>query len=353
MASGGKLAFKRAPATVHDSETSDFSTSDSGTDDSNTSSDVKIPSPKRIKGQNKNNKTKKQKKSWAPKSFTNPGINVCFLNAAINYLKAVPPIKQACTDGLHSKSCAIPPGACFMCTFERTVRESKRKTRSTETLAHLYTFLNPAYEQVGDQFDTNEVIDNILNSYKEGPRFPEKGFQPAYGFETEKIMSQIRQRVVVHTKCKSCSHERNIEKQALFHRIRVSGPILGLLEKQKETVKDRDCVHCGSKCDHEFKTSSELTSKYGLIALDRAKQEHGQNVKDTSPVFAPFFTKKGNNVLVTTAWVRHSGTAKNGHYTAARFEKNGVWEFNDATVTKKATLTMDQDATAVLFTKVK
>ena len=86
------------------------------------------------------------KKLLMPRGLKNKsGQNVCFLNSALQLLRACEPFVELCSKRIHSTSCTVPHGKCFMCSVERTILNTTA-VQSTRQLTKLFAIIEDRYD---------------------------------------------------------------------------------------------------------------------------------------------------------------------------------------------------------------
>ena len=297
------------------------------------------------------------KKLLMPRGLKNKsGQNVCFLNSALQLLRACEPFVELCSKRIHSTSCTVPHGRCFMCSVERTILNTTA-VQSTGQLAKLFAIIEDGYNYKS-QYDASCVISKIMGSFRVGPRFPEKGIYPAYHQIVSKYLDQMSCLMKTTVKCKNCDHHNSEESPVFFYPCALDKDKDNVLKRSKHVIQRR--CQCDSS-ESVAKTRLIETNKYTFVRLNRqmykCDRENGHTVfstyrSDKKVTVTPDYVFKEDSYKAV-AWVSHRGTTSGGHYVAHRKFDGDVYEYNDdrMSLQREKEIENDDDVTIILLLK--
>ena len=318
---------------------------------------MKIEKPKNrvIKCHTNNNKIAMSKFPFA--KLKNPGINLCFLNSAIQLILSIQPIAdllvQQHVKNNRTERCLsheyvtkyysqIP----FLYEFEAlavSMLKNPSKSFLADTLAYNFQELGICNYIFGEQWDSSEIIDTFFTFYEKFIN----ALQPCtFKSDVLKTLSSIKTKVQQIRKCNKCGDESVQEEPQIFHSVS--------LEKKVENIFDADygfspefkCEKCNSEVrniDGSLITGAKLISKississYMIVKFGRIMMNGvDKNLqKITIPKTNDITVITNSNSVVKTtlnleSWIEHNGSSiYSGHYTHFRRYKSGFLTMSD------------------------
>ena len=288
----------------------------------------------------------------------NPPLNnLCFLNSAIQFILSIQPIADLIIQQ-HVKNNLIEMSLSqdylteyyheieFLHEFEAlafSMLQNPTKTFLADTLAYSFQQLGICSYNVGQQWDSSEIINLFFTFY-------EKFVNALQLFTLKskilKTLSSIKTKVHHIRKCNRCGEESVQEESHFFYSV--------TLERKVETIFDTDydsspefrCQNCNSEVGNlegSLITGAKLISKISSISSYMIVQLGRIMLNGIDKNLQKITIPKTNNITVTTdinsvdnitlnleSWIEHNGSSiYSGHYTHFRRYKSGFLTMSD------------------------
>ena len=290
-----------------------------------------------------------------------PRNNLCFLNSAIQFILSIQPIadlliQQHVKKNLIEMSLsqdyltAYNHEILFLHEFESlavSMLQNPTKTFLADTLAYKFQNLGICNYNVGEQWDSSEIIDSFFTFY-------EKFVNALQLFTLKsnilKTLGSIKTNVQHIRKCNRCGEESlQVEAHFLYY---------VTLEKNVETIFDTlydsspefKCQNCNTEVGNlegTLITGAKLISKISSISSYMLVQFGRIMLNGFDKNLQKITIPKTNNITVTTdinsvdnitlnleSWIDHNGPSiYSGHYTHIRRYKSGFLTMSDDSFT--------------------
>ena len=293
----------------------------------------------------------------------NPGLNICFLNSAVQFILSIKPLADLLCCQYVEKFCKSEtflseyerleifenPNQSistvtlakknFLKEFETLVRNMIRNTElyfSAEKLAKIFEVLEPGYTYY-NQWDCSSVIDLFFTLYEE--------FLYHEDFEgknnAQRILDSLKILTSVSIQCKMCNNLKVEQIYNNFLFVPLKGNIDNIFIPFFNDINEYCCEICNDIAGNSHarivtgaieKTEIVSFSKYVLVKFGRVKLNF-EKVKYTVTL------NENNKVfgrhLRLEAWVEHAGeTIMSGHYFLIRRVKEGCIKISDNYVSR-------------------
>ena len=316
---------------------------------------------------NKNKGTKNQKKlrkqTIIKNSFTkleNPGLNLCFLNAAVQFILSIKSLSDLICFEYVRKYCKT---STFLSDFEQfemfdnpnqpvspltvakkdflfefetlaiNMIKNPELTLSTTKLAKIFEVLEPGYIYT-HQWDCSEIVDTFFTLFEAfiyNENFDGKS-------DAQEILNSLKIRTKVSTQCNKCNILKILENEDFFFCVPLEKNVDNIFLQYSCVIEDFCCEMCNALSGNPDrrlvtgavqKTEIISFSKYILIKFGRVKYNH-DNDKILYNVTLPETNHVLGHHLKLDAWVEHIGqTIKAGHYVLIRRVGDGFVKISD------------------------
>ena len=292
------------------------------------------------------NKKKTIMKNYFAK-LENPGINICFLNTAIQFILSIKSLSELICFGYVRKFCKT---STFLSEFEQlemlenpnqsiseitvakkdflyefetlaiNMIKNPKRILSTAKLAKIFEILEPGYIY-SHQWDCSEVVDiffTLFEAFINNENFEGKS-------NALEILNSLKVTMKVSTQCNQCNTIKILESEDFFFFVPLEKDVHNIFTEFSCLINDFRCEMCNALAGNRDlrlvtgavqKTEIMSFSKYILIKFGRVKFKHDKVLyKVTLP--------ENNCVLQQNfkldAWVDHTGKSiKCGHYYLIR-----------------------------------
>ena len=314
---------------------------------------------------NKNKGTKNQKKlrkqTIIKNSFTkleNPGLNLCFLNAAVQFILSIKSLSDLICFEYVRKYCKT---STFLSDFEQfemfdnpnqpvspltvakkdflfefetlaiNMIKNPELTLSTTKLAKIFEVLEQGYIYT-HQWDCSEIVDTFFTLFEAfiyNENFDGKS-------DAQEILNSLKIRTKVSTQCNKCNILKILENEDFFFCVPLEKNVDNIFLQYSCVIKDFRCEMCNALSGNPDrrlvtgavqKTEIISFSKYILIKFGRVKYNHDKVLYN---VTLPETNHVLGHHLKLDAWVEHIGqTIKAGHYVLIRRVGDGFVKISD------------------------
>ena len=322
---------------------------------------VKIKKPKkRIIKYHTNylNNNKISKTNFPFAKLKNPGLNLCFLNSAIQLILSIQPIadllQQQYVKNNFTEKCLSQEylteyysEILFLYEFETlavSMLRNPTKTFIAETLAYSFQNIGILCDYIfGEQWDCSEIIDSFFTFYEKFIN----ALQPStFKLNILKTLCSIKTKVQHIRKCNRCGDESVREETNLFYYLNLEKKVKNIFDADYGFSAEFKCVKCNLEVrnlDGALITGAKLTSKississymivqFGRIMMNRVDKNLKKiTIPKTNSITV---TTSINSVVKTTlnleSWIEHNGSSiYSGHYTYIRRYKSGFLTMSD------------------------
>ena len=287
----------------------------------------------------------------------NPGLNLCFLNSAIQLILSIEPIADLLThqhvnnnrterslskEYLTKYYYEIP----FLCEFEAiavSMLKNSSKTFCADTLAQNFQNLGTCNYIFGEQWDSSEIIDTFFTFYE---KFINALHPCTVKSDVLKTLSSIKTKVQHIRICNRCGDESIQEEANIFHHVSLEKKVENIFDADYDLSPEFKCERCNlefGNLDGSLITGAKLISKississYMLIKLGRIKDNRVD--KNFQKITVPKINyiseitdinSNSKNILNLESWIEHNGSSiYSGHYTHFRRYKSGFLKMSD------------------------
>ena len=290
----------------------------------------------------------------------NPGLNLCFLNAAVQFILSIKSlsglicfqyVRKYCKartflseieqlEMLENPNQPISPITFakkkFLCEFETlaiNMIKNPKRTFSTVKLAKIYEVLEPGYIY-GNQWDCSSVLGTFFTLFE--------AFIYTENFNgksnAQEILNSLKVTMTVSTKCNNCHTLKKLKREDLFFFVPLKKNVDNIFLPYSCVIHDFCCEMCNvllGNPDPPLVTGAiqktEITSfsKNMLIKFGRVKFNHEKVLYN---VTLPEINNVLGHNLKLDAWVEHIGrTIDCGHYVLIRRLGDGFLNMSDDT----------------------
>ena len=316
---------------------------------------------------NKKNKKKKIMKNQPEiknnyAKLENPGINICFLNAAVQFILSIKSLSVLICFEYVRKYCKISTFLSeieqiemlenpnkpitpitfakrdFLYEFETlaiNMIKNPKHTFSTVKLAKTYSVLEPGYIY-RRQWDCLSVVNSFFTLFEDfiyKENFDGKS-------NAQEIIDSLKVTTSVSTKCNRCNTIKKLQNVDLFFFVPLEKNIDNIFLPYSCAIHDFRCEMCNALSGNPDpplvtgatqKTEIISFSKNMLIKFGRVKFNHDKVLYN---VTLPEINSVLGHNLILDAWVEHIGQTINcGHYVLIRRLGDGFVKMSDDTFT--------------------
>ena len=318
---------------------------------------LKITKPKKRVKKCLTNNNKITMSNFPFAKLNNPGLNLCFLNSAIQLILSIQPIadllmQQHVTNNQTERCLSqeyltnyyfeIP----FLYEFEAlavSMLKNPSKTFLADTLAYNFQNLGICDYIFGEQWDSSEIIDTFFTFYEKFIN----ALQPCtFKSDVLKTLNSIKTKVQQIRKCNRCGDESVQEEPQLFHSVPLEKKVKNIFDAHYGFSPEFKCEKCNSdvrNLDGSLITGAKLISKississymivkFGRIMLNNIDKNFQKITIPKTNVIT--IITNSNSVVKTTlnleSWIEHNGSSiYSGHYTHFRRYKSGFLTMSD------------------------
>ena len=286
--------------------------------------------------------------NWTYAKLENPGLNLCFINSAIQLILSVKPLSDLLFYGYCKRYCkndtflsedekieilndpnkSITPEkqamTCFLIEFETlaiNMFKNPNKTFSSSKVTKRFEEIEPDFIY-GDQWDCSSVVDTFLTLYEtflKNENFDGKN-------NAQEVMDSLKVTMRISTQCNKCKNSEIREQKEYFLFVPLQNnvenifkPFYNDYEFHCEICNDlagnpQPRLNTGAVQKAQVKNIGQyLLVKFGRVVYNGEKVTY----KVTIPEYTSFFDQN----LKLEAWVEHEGqTINSGHYVTIRRE---------------------------------
>ena len=287
--------------------------------------------------------------------------NLCFLNSAIQFILSIQPIadlliQQHVMNNLKEMSLsqdyltAYFNEILFLQEFESlavSMLQNPKKSFIADTLARKFQNLGICDYNVGEQWDSSEIVGTFLTFYE---KFANAMQLFTLKSNILKILGSIKTKVKDIRKCTRCGEESVREESHFLYYITLEKKVQTIFDTNDSSSPEFKCQNCNAEVGNlegSLITGAKLISKississYMLVHFGRIMENRID--KNLQKITIP----KINNFTVTTdndtvdnvtlnleAWIEHHGSSiYSGHYTHIRRYKSGFITMDDDSFT--------------------
>ena len=297
---------------------------------------------------------------WHCAKLENPKLNICFLNAAVQFILSIKSlsdllcfeyVRKYCKtitfisefeqlEMLENPNQSISPFTLAKKNFLREFEilainmiHNPDLTLSTAKLAKIFEVLEPGYI-FGQQWDCASVVDTFFTLFEHfinNENFVGKN-------TAQEILNSLKVTTAVSTQCNNCNTLKKLEIEDFFFFVPLEKNVENIFTQYTCVVNDFRCEMCNALSGNPDpplvtgavqKTKIVSFSKYILIQFGRVKYNHEKVLYN---VTLPEINIVLGHHLKLDAWVEHIGqTIKCGHYVLIRRVGDGFVYMSDDT----------------------